>query len=177
VKNYGLKVGDTVALFSQNSIWYPVAMHATLRVGGKVSGASPAYNVEEMTYALKTADAKFLMTHPNSMDVAVRAAENAGIPKENLFLLEGEVKGHTTIKELIEMGKKEGEQVPYFNIPKGKTNFDICEFAKYELLPTGTNHCRRRVLVVQLWNHGPTESCEYAIHLHQDQSANVIVRS
>lgn len=102
-------------------------MHATLRVGGKVSGASPAYNVEEMTYALKTADAKFLMTHPNSMDVAVQAAKNAGIPNENLFLLEGGVAGHTTIKELIEMGRKEKEQVPYFTIPEDKTNFDICE--------------------------------------------------
>jgi 4-coumarate--CoA ligase len=102
-------------------------MHAALRVGGRVSGASPAYNVEEMTYALKTADAKFLMTHPNSMEVAVKAAENAGIPKENLFLLEGNMGGHTTIKELIEMGKKEKEQSPYYTIPKGKTNFDICE--------------------------------------------------
>jgi 4-coumarate--CoA ligase len=102
-------------------------MHATLRVGGKVSGASPAYNVEEMTYALKTADAKFLMTHPNSMEVAVKAAKNAGIPRERVFLLEGEIGGHTTIKELIEMGRKEKEQSPYFTIPKGKTNFDICE--------------------------------------------------
>lgn len=127
VKRYGLQPDNTVALFSQNSIWYPVAMHATLRVGGKVSGASPAYNVEEMTYALKTADAKFLMTHPNSMQVATEAARNAGIPKENLFLLEGSMDGYTTIKELIEMGKKEGEQVPYYRIPEGKTNFDICE--------------------------------------------------
>jgi 4-coumarate--CoA ligase len=85
------------------------------------------YNVEEMTYALKTADAKFLMTHPNSMEVAVKAAENAGIPKENLFLLEGEIGGHTTIKELIEMGKKEDEQVPCYTIPEGKTNFDVCK--------------------------------------------------
>lgn len=62
VKKYGLKVGDTVALFSQNNIWYPIAMHATLRVGGKVSGASPAYNLDEMTYALQKGEAKFLMT-------------------------------------------------------------------------------------------------------------------
>ena len=53
VKNHGLKESDTVALFSQNTVWYPIAMHATMRVGGRISGASPAYNVEEMTYALK----------------------------------------------------------------------------------------------------------------------------
>lgn len=80
-----------------------------------------------MTYALKTADAKFLLTHPNSMDVAVEAAKNAGIPKENLFLLEGEMDGHTTVKDLIELGKKEKQQVDYFRIPEGKTNFDICK--------------------------------------------------
>ncbi|KAF4554117.1 AMP-binding enzyme-like protein 15 [Elsinoe fawcettii] len=139
VKKYGLKQNQTVALFSQNSIWYPVAMFGTLRVGGVVSGASPAYNVEEMTYALKTADAKFLMTHPNSMKVATEAAANAGIPKQNLFLLEGELQGYTTIRELIEMGKSygDGNQAATFKIPSGKTNFDICGFLSFSSGTTG----------------------------------------
>nr|OQO22732.1 hypothetical protein B0A51_14626 [Rachicladosporium sp. CCFEE 5018] len=137
VKKYGLQVGETVALFSQNTIWYPVAMHATLRVGGKVSGASPAYNVEEMTYALQKADAKFLLTHPNSMEVAVQAAKNAGIPKERLFLLEGKLEGYTTVKELVEIGKRESQQAEVFSIPKGKTNFDVCGFLSFSSGTTG----------------------------------------
>ncbi|KAK4548829.1 hypothetical protein LTR36_008602 [Oleoguttula mirabilis] len=137
VNTYGLKEGDTVALFSQNTIWYPVAMHATLRVGGRVSGASPAYNVDEMTYALKTGDAKFLMTHPDSMEVATAAAKNAGIPKENLFLLEGELDGYTTIKELVEMGRKESQQAPTFQIPRSKTNKDVCGFLSFSSGTTG----------------------------------------
>lgn len=36
VKAYGLKKGDTVALFSPNTIWYPVAMLAVNRVAGVV---------------------------------------------------------------------------------------------------------------------------------------------
>ncbi len=32
-KKYGLKKGETVALFSPNTIWYPVAMLGTLRAG------------------------------------------------------------------------------------------------------------------------------------------------
>ncbi len=56
VKKYGLKQGQTVGLFSPNTVWYPCAMFGVLRAGGVVSGASPAYNVEEMRYALKTAD-------------------------------------------------------------------------------------------------------------------------
>jgi 4-coumarate--CoA ligase len=33
VKRYGLKEQETVSLFSQNTVWYPVAMYATLRAG------------------------------------------------------------------------------------------------------------------------------------------------
>lgn len=33
VKNHGFQKGDTVALFSPNTVWYPVAMIAVTRVG------------------------------------------------------------------------------------------------------------------------------------------------
>ena len=33
VRKYGLREGDTVSLFSQNSIWYPVVMLGCLRAG------------------------------------------------------------------------------------------------------------------------------------------------
>lgn len=87
-----------------------------------VSGASPAYNVEEMTYALKTANAKFLMTMPTSMKVAAAAAKNAGIPQERVFLLEGEMEGFKTMKQLLDAGSAYGEkgQVKSFKLPKGK---------------------------------------------------------
>ncbi|KAF2772639.1 acetyl-CoA synthetase-like protein [Teratosphaeria nubilosa] len=137
VQKYGLKEGETVALFSQNTIWYPVAMHATLRVGGKVSGASPAYNIEEMTCALEKGEAKYIFTHPNSMEVATAAAKNAGIPKQNLFLLEGKLNGYTTIKELVELGKNASQQAPVYQIPKGKTNFDVCGFLSFSSGTTG----------------------------------------
>lgn len=137
VKKYGLREGQTVSLFSANTIWYPVAMHATLRVGGRVSGASPAYNVEEMTYALQKADAKFLMTHPDSMEVAVKAAAKAGVKRENIFLLERKLDGFRNIKELVEEGRKLGQQVPYFRIPEGKTNFDVCGFLSFSSGTTG----------------------------------------
>jgi len=43
VGKYGLKKGDTVALFSPNTIWYPVAMLGVNRVAGVVSGASMCF--------------------------------------------------------------------------------------------------------------------------------------
>jgi 4-coumarate--CoA ligase len=139
VKKYGLKEGQTVALFSPNTVWYPVAMFGTIRAGGVVSGASPAYNVEEMTYALKTADAKFLFTVPDSMGVAAAAAKAAGIPKEKVFLLEGKLQGHTTMAELLKIGASYGEQgqVEQFKLPKGKKTSEVCGFLSFSSGTTG----------------------------------------
>ncbi|KAK2736179.1 hypothetical protein FQN57_000853 [Myotisia sp. PD_48] len=139
VKKYGMKPEDTVALFSQNTIWYPVALYSTIRVGGTVAGASPAYNVEEMTYALKTAKAKFLMTSPSSLEVAIVAAKNAGIPRDHVFLLEGEVDGYTTLSQLQTIGRSYGEagQASSYQIPTGKTNKEICGFLNFSSGTTG----------------------------------------
>ncbi|KAI1434143.1 acetyl-CoA synthetase-like protein [Xylaria sp. CBS 124048] len=139
VRDYDLKAGDTVSLFSRNTIWYPVMVFASMRVGGVVSGASPSYNVEEMTYALRTANAKFIATHPLSMDVAAQAASNVGIPKKHIFLLEGQLDGYTTVKELINRGKKYGhhDQVPYAKLPPGKKNKDVCALLSFSSGTTG----------------------------------------
>ena len=114
-------------------------MHAVTRVGGIVSGASPAYNVEEMTYALKTAKARFLMTLPGSMEVAIEAAEKAGLSKERVFMLEGSLDGYKNLQDLIEIGKGYGSsgQVKPYDIPKGKTNGDICGFLSFSSGTTG----------------------------------------
>ncbi|KAJ5573321.1 hypothetical protein N7450_010305 [Penicillium hetheringtonii] len=146
VRNLGLAAGQTVALFSPNSIWYPVAMFATNRIGAVISGASPAYNVEEMTYALKTAQVKVLMTAASSLPVAVPAAKNAGIPKERIILLEGQADGFLTIKDLLVIGKEYGKQqeIPY-QIPTGKKQsryLRVSEFFKWNYWTSQSSHDR-----------------------------------
>jgi 4-coumarate--CoA ligase len=164
VKKYGLKEGQTVSLFSQNSIWYPVVMLGALRageflfgicvykrgrvewktglmrrVGAKISGASPAYNVDEMAYALKTADAKFLMTAPGSMEVATGAAKEAGLARANMFLIEGELEGYSTVQDLIKIGKSYGAngQIPAYKFASGKGNKDVCGYLSFSSGTTG----------------------------------------
>ncbi|KAL8944875.1 MAG: hypothetical protein Q9216_000165 [Gyalolechia sp. 2 TL-2023] len=96
--------------------------------GGIVSGASPAYNAEEMIYALKAANARFLMTIPTSMDVAAAAARNAGIPKEQIFLLQGSIGGCATIEQLLDIGHSYGidGQVSSVKVPDGNSGKDLC---------------------------------------------------
>jgi 4-coumarate--CoA ligase len=112
-------------------------MLAVNRVAGIVSGASLAYNVEEMTYALKTANAKYLFTVPGSMDVAAAAAKEAGISREKVFLLEGRMEGFVTMGELLEQGKKEKEQVQEYRLKGGERNGDLCGFLSFSSGTTG----------------------------------------
>ncbi|KAM0816208.1 hypothetical protein AB5N19_02009 [Seiridium cardinale] len=138
VRNYGFRPQQTVSLFSTNTIWYPVAMWAAVRVGGRVNGASPSYTAEEMAYALKTAEAKILMTLPSSLDVAVDAAAQAGVPKENVFLLEGSAPGFLSIQDLISQYETGNcPQVPYYKIPAGQTNRDTCGYLNFSSGTTG----------------------------------------
>jgi acyl-CoA synthetase (AMP-forming)/AMP-acid ligase II len=113
-------------------------MFGVLRAGGVVSGASPAYNVEEMSYALKTAEAKFLFTVPGSMAVAAAAAENAGIPRDHVFLLEGKLDGFTTMSDLLEVGKSYNDnQLEQFKFPPGKLAKDVCGYLSFSSGTTG----------------------------------------
>jgi 4-coumarate--CoA ligase len=137
VKHHGLRKGDVVALFSPNTPWYPVAMLAVNRVAGIVSGASPAYNVEEMTYALKTGRAKFLFTVESCMGVAAEAAEKAGISRDRVFLLEGKLQGFTGMEELLEQGKREKDQVEEYKLKEGERNGDLCGFLSFSSGTTG----------------------------------------
>lgn len=136
VREYGLKPGDTVSLFSTNTIWYPVAMWATVRVGACINGASPAYNAEEMSYALRTASTKFMFTLPGSLDVALAAAASAGLPKEHIFLLEGRRQGFLSLQDLVELGRK-SDVVESYRIPAGRTNEDICGYLNFSSGTTG----------------------------------------
>jgi len=102
-------------------------MWAALRVGGRVNGASPAYGVEEMAHAMRTAGSKIVFTLPSCLEVAAEAAKVVGIARERIVLLEGKVEGWRSLRELIEEGKGMDE-VPVEKIPAGKSNRDVCGY-------------------------------------------------
>lgn len=127
VRSYGLAPGDTVSLFAGNSIYYPVAIWAALRVGGRVNGASPAYGVEEMVHAMKTANSNIVFTLPSCLDIATQAAKAVGLRKDRIILLEGSAEGTRNLEDLIGEGKRLDE-VRVWKIPTGSSNRDICGY-------------------------------------------------
>lgn len=89
-----------------------------------------------MTHALKTAKSKILITLPTSLNVALEAAQNAGIPSGNVLLLEGKNERFLNIQQLMEHGAQFTPEEP-FRIPRGKTNAQICGYLNFSSGTTG----------------------------------------
>lgn len=138
VRKYGLQPGQTVSLFSSNSIWYPVGVWAAIRAGGRVNGASPAYTLDETEHALKTADTKILLTLPSSLPIASKAAAAVGIPSSHVLLLEGEAPGVEGIQQLLSQVESSPPSIiPTYQIPQGETNKSTCGYLNFSSGTTG----------------------------------------
>ncbi|KIW32894.1 uncharacterized protein PV07_04407 [Cladophialophora immunda] len=139
---YGIRAGDSVAIFSPNSIWYPVAIFGALRLGARVSGVSPSYGKDELSYALQKISAKVLWTIPELESVAVAAVRESGTRDCKILLLEDqrdEMATRRSLRGLAKLGKSRGKegQVVAFSIPAGQTNRDICAFLNFSSGTTG----------------------------------------
>ncbi|KAI1010025.1 hypothetical protein LB503_011468 [Fusarium chuoi] len=136
VTNYNLSQNDTVVVFGKNSIWYPVATLAAVRVGAVACGISPEYTVDECYYSLKTSKAKVIFATVDNLGTASPAAKKAGISLKNVLLLEGSMQGVTSIQEILKSSQTLIE-APVFQIADGKSNQDICAFLCFSSGTTG----------------------------------------
>lgn len=81
----GFGKGDKLALLSPNVPEYGVTFLATTMTGGTVTTINPVYNTEEIEYQLKDAGARFLVTIPQALEQARKAAESTGV--EEIFVI------------------------------------------------------------------------------------------
>ncbi|KAJ5242341.1 uncharacterized protein N7469_000668 [Penicillium citrinum] len=85
--HFGWKSGDTMALFTVNSIDTPVVTFGTLWAAGIVSPASPRYTAEELASQLKDCSAAAIITQFPMLKIALQAAKVVGIPRERIILI------------------------------------------------------------------------------------------
>jgi acyl-CoA synthetase (AMP-forming)/AMP-acid ligase II len=95
----GFGKGDVFGIFSPNVPEYAVAFHAVSLLGGISTTINPHYTSDELAHQLKDANARFLLTVPELMKVAVEAAHKAQV--QELFVL-GEAEGATPFDALLD---------------------------------------------------------------------------
>ncbi|KAJ5633280.1 hypothetical protein N7490_009619 [Penicillium lividum] len=137
--DHNIRAGDRVIMFSENSIWYPIAMFDTVRMGGIASGASPFNSVNEMSQMIQVARPAVIFASLENLLVALSSAKANGMRLEQVILLEGRASGTASLANLITRGREFAQtvQVPSYQVAPGKTNGDVCAFLGFSSGTTG----------------------------------------
>src|SRR3954453_19243944 len=95
---HGLRKGDVVAVFSPNTIWYPVVFHGIAAAGCIISPVNALYTPEEIAFQLKDSGAKLLVTVSPFLERALAATEKS--PVDEVIVLDG-AEGHASLRDLL----------------------------------------------------------------------------
>ncbi|KAJ0424967.1 hypothetical protein BJY00DRAFT_326087 [Aspergillus carlsbadensis] len=85
---FGLEADDVVALFSPNTIEYPIACHAIIGSQAIVAATSAALTASELHAQLKTSSARFIIVHTSLLSTAQAAAKGTSV--EKVIVLNGQ---------------------------------------------------------------------------------------
>lgn len=84
----GLRPGDRVLLYSGNNVYFPSMFLGIIMAGGIFTGANPTFVARELAYQLRDSGASFLIAAEDSLDVAMQAAEEAGLAKDRVYVFD-----------------------------------------------------------------------------------------
>ncbi|WP_370185242.1 AMP-binding protein [Rhodococcus wratislaviensis] len=105
----GIEVGDVVGVLAPNIPAFATVFHGILRAGGTATTINALFTAPEIAKQLTDSKATMLVTISLMAEQAAAAARQAGIPDENLIVLDGEGQensGHPNAVDLL------GAQLP-----------------------------------------------------------------
>ena len=94
----GIRHGDTIALYSPNTILYPVVFYGATRAGATVTTVNALYTADELHKQLVDSKAKLLVTISLFLPVATRAVEGTDVGE--IFVCDS-AEGYRSVMELI----------------------------------------------------------------------------
>lgn len=98
----GAETGTVLGLLCPNSAAFAVAFHGSLRLGAVLTTINSLYTAGEIASQLKDAGATWLITISALLPQAKAAAEEVGIPDEQLIVLDG-AEGHLGLQDLLSL--------------------------------------------------------------------------
>ncbi|KIW94002.1 uncharacterized protein Z519_05318 [Cladophialophora bantiana CBS 173.52] len=84
LQRLGLRTDDRVLLYSNNRLFFPVAIWGTIAAGCIFTAASPTASSSELAYQLRDSGATLLLTGPDRVDVALSAAVEVGLSRDRV---------------------------------------------------------------------------------------------
>jgi 4-coumarate--CoA ligase len=135
----GLRPGETVAAVGLNSIWYPAALFAAVRIGVIVSPLPAPKSSQEFTYFIKKAQIKAVFVDSESYDVVLQACREHSISAQHVIVVDVAHPKATSLKQLIDDGRSRGinGQVDEYELPTTTLNNNACAFLNFSSGTTG----------------------------------------
>ena len=86
----GMKPDTKASVYATNTIYFPIAVWATHRLGATISPANPAFLAKELAFQLEASDSKilFVSEDPVSLKAGFEAAKLANIPKDRIVVIQ-----------------------------------------------------------------------------------------
>ena len=94
----GVQPGDTVAVFSPNTIYYPVVFHGIAAAGALSSTINSLYGPDEIAFQLEDSGASVLITVSPFLDRAKAATDKQ--PVREIIVLDG-AEGYASLRDLL----------------------------------------------------------------------------
>ncbi|KAL2842146.1 hypothetical protein BJX68DRAFT_257908 [Aspergillus pseudodeflectus] len=129
-RGYNIQPGDIICLCCTNSIWYPVAVFAALRLGAIISPTSPECTAEEAAHTVRTVHPKVVIADSRSHHAVERCLEGGNAPDARLLALtadEGASLGLPSIQTLSSQTAFQQPVAPW-HIDPSQTSHDYCAF-------------------------------------------------
>jgi acyl-CoA synthetase (AMP-forming)/AMP-acid ligase II len=102
----GVRHGDTIALYSPNTILYPVVFYGATRAGAMVTTVNTLYTAAELSKQLHETGARYLITVPVFLPTATAAIEGTAV--EEIFVCAA-AEGFRSVLELMRTQAAEPE--------------------------------------------------------------------
>jgi len=94
----GIRHGDVIAIYSPNTILYPVVFYGATRAGATVTTVNALYTTDELHRQLVDSKAKLLVTLSLFLPVATAAVEGTGVTE--IFVCD-QADGYRSVMELV----------------------------------------------------------------------------
>lgn len=95
-----------------------------LNIDGAATTVNPNYNFEELSYQLEMSRAKVLICHEENVKTALKAANRAGISRNNIFVFgESEINGVQSFKSALIRSRKAMPDVLTYEQAKEKVAY------------------------------------------------------